>query len=156
MAEGKVVKANRFLKKFPKQYAYVFDDPKDANEFYKYINAKYQIAYDDAMGNVPVTIGEDRYYLTFYEANKETQTINLVPMMVDAALEQEGYGKPLESAEFSRYGKWYLVLTVTDDNYKDALYPEYEEYKNVLKYVSELRSEYLSTTHYIEVYLKAK
>ncbi len=151
MAEGKVVKANRFLKKFPRQYVYVFDDPKDANEFNKYINAKYQIAYDDATGNVPVTIGENTYYLTFYEANKETRVINLVPMMIDAAIGVED-GK----VEIARLGKWYLVITVTDDNYKDALYPEYKDYENVLKYVSELRSEYLSTTHYIEVYLKAK
>ncbi len=37
---------------------------------------------------------------------------------------------------------------------KDALKPEFENHKNVLNYADAMRSEYLNTVHYIEVYLK--
>jgi hypothetical protein len=156
MEEGKVVKAKKFIKKLPGQYSYVFDDPKGANEFYNYINAKYQISYDDIDGNVPVAIAGKNYFLTFYEVNKQTKTVNLIPMVVDAALEEKGHEPILENAEVTRFGKWYLALTLTDENFKDGLNTDHENYKEVEAYVSGLRNEYLSTTHYIEVFLKAK
>ncbi|MBV1922524.1 MAG: hypothetical protein KUG68_00695 [Flavobacteriaceae bacterium] len=156
MKEGKVVKAKRFVKNLPGQNTYVFDDPKDANDFYNYINAKYQISYDDIDGNVPVTIAEKKLFLTLYEVNKETKTVNLIPIIVDAGLEENGYSPILESAEVTRLGKWYIALTVTDEDFNDGLNEDYKIYKEVESYVMNLRKEYLSTTHYIEVFLKAK
>ena len=40
---AKVYKGKKFKKQLPKQNVYVFEDPKDVNEFYTYINAKYDI-----------------------------------------------------------------------------------------------------------------
>ena len=154
MEHGEVVKAKRFVKELPNQYAYVFDDPKDANEFYNYINAKYQITYED--GNVPVIINERKAYLTFYEVNKETQTVNLIPILVNSSLEEKGYNPILKDAEETRFGKWYIALTVTDEAYKDCLNPKYDNYDGVTQFVAALRQEYLTTTDYIEVYLRAQ
>lgn len=156
MEKGKVVKAKKFIKKLPGQYSYVFNDPKEANEFYNYINAKYQISYDDIDGNILVTIAGSNYFLTFYEVNKQTKTVNLIPMVVDAALEEIGHTPILENAEITRFGKWYIALTVTDEHFKDALNPDYQNYEEMEQYMVSLRNEYLSTTHYIEVFLKAK
>ena len=122
---GKVFKPKKFKRQLPQQYVYVFEDPKDVNEFYNYINAKFQIYYDDATGNVPVLIAGNTYFLTFYEAERATKTVNLVPMLVDNALENEGYSPVLENVHTSRKGKWYIALTVTDDNMDDGLNPKY-------------------------------
>ncbi|GHC46065.1 hypothetical protein [Ulvibacter litoralis] len=156
LEEGKIVKAKKFVNNLPNQFSYVFDDPKEANEFYYYINAKYQLNYDDFNGNIPVVINGQTCYLTFYEVNKETKTVNLVPVLVDAALEDKGHAPVLKSLEVTRSGKWYLALTVTDDHLNDCLNEEHQNFEEVEKYVSNLRNEYLTTTHYIEVFLKAK
>lgn len=154
MEAGEVVKAKRFVKQLPNQYAYVFDDPKDANEFYNYINAKYQVTYED--GNLPLTIGERQTFLTFYEVNKETQTVNLIPMMVNVVLEEKGISPILADAEETRFGKWYIALTVTDTQGKDCLNPNHDNYEAVNEFVKALRHEYLITIDYIELYLKAQ
>ena len=49
---AKIYKGKKFKKQLPKQHVYVFEDPKDANEFYTYINAKFDIDYDIGGGNV--------------------------------------------------------------------------------------------------------
>lgn len=156
MEGGKIVKAKKFVKNLPNQYSYVFNDPKEANEFYYYINAKYQLNYDDFNGNIPVVINGKTCYLTFYEVNKVTKTVNLVPILVDAALEDKGRTPVLNNLEVTRSGEWYLALTVTDEHLNDCLSVEHPNFKEVEKYVYNLRNEYLTTTHYIEVFLKAK
>jgi len=158
MKGGKVVKAKKFKRQLPKQYAFIFEDPKNANEFYEYVNAKFQVSYDDLEGNIPININDNNYYLTFYEVERNTETVNLIPMVVDAALEEKGYGSgaTLESAYTSRSGTWYLALTVSNDALEDCLNPEHDSKPEIEKYAKELREEYLSTTHYIEVYLKSE
>ncbi len=155
LREGKVLKAKKFIKNLPKQYTYAFEDPKDANEFYHYINAKYQTEYDDDIGNTPVVIAGRTCYLTFYEVEKSTQTVNLIPIMINSALEEKGHTPILEDAEVSRVGTWYIALTVTDDNLKDCLNPSYDKHEDVLRYMQHLQNEYLSTKEYIEIYLKS-
>ncbi len=155
LEEGKVLKAKKFVPELGNRYVYAFNDPKDANEFYKYVNAKFQISYDDFIGNVEMQLDNQAYYLTFYEVNKETKTINLIPIVVDASMEQKGQYPIMTSAEVSRSGKWYIVLTVTDDKMKDALRPNYTHQENVVNYLMELQEEYLSTSKYLEVYLKS-
>lgn len=153
---GKVFAPKKFKKQLPYNYVYVFEDPKDANEFYDYINAKFQIVYDDDTGNIPVIIDDKSYYITFYEVERATTTLNLLPMAVDAALEEKGHGPFLESTHTSRSGTWYIALTMTDETILDALNPNYKNHVAVLAYTNALRNEYLTTVHYIEVYLKNK
>ncbi|OAB80009.1 hypothetical protein ULVI_04525 [Cochleicola gelatinilyticus] len=156
LEDGKILKAKKFVKSLGNQYVYAFTDPKEANEFYKYVNAKYQITYDDDLGNIPVTIDTETYYLTFYEADKQTKTLNLVPLVVDAALDSQGYGSTFDDVYVSRSGTWYIVLTVTDEALSDALHPNYKNSRAVTNYVNLLRKEYITTTDYIEVYFKSE
>tara|TARA_R100000935_G_scaffold27288_1_gene47372 strand:+ start:45341 stop:45895 length:555 start_codon:yes stop_codon:yes gene_type:complete len=153
---GKVFPPKKFKKQLPYNYVYVFEDPKDANEFFNYMNAKFQIFYDDDTGNIPVEIENETYYLTFYEVERTTKTVNLIPMAIDAGLEENGYGPVLGGAHQSRSGKWFIALTVTDEGLKDALKPAYDNHKEVLTYADTMREEYLNTVEYIEVYLKSK
>lgn len=152
---GKVYAPKKFKKHLPHNYVYVFEDPKDANEFFEYMNAKFQILYDDDLGNIPIQIENKTYYLTFYEVERNTKTVNLVPIVVDAKLDQEGYGPILEDAHVTRTGSWYIALTVTDENLKDALNPDYSSHQRIIGYADTMRTEYLTTAQYIEIYLKS-
>tara|TARA_R100001369_G_C3310121_1_gene167184 strand:+ start:163 stop:714 length:552 start_codon:yes stop_codon:yes gene_type:complete len=153
---GKIYAPKKFKKHLPYNYVYVFEDPKDANEFFNYMNAKFQVVYDDDLGNIPIEIENNTYYLTFYEVERNTQTVNLIPMMVDAKLDQEGYSPMLEDAHVTRTGNWYIALTVTDEKLKDALNPSYKSHRNIVAYADAMRTEYLTTAEYIEIYLKSK
>ncbi|MGB3342726.1 MAG: hypothetical protein WBA61_02325 [Aequorivita sp.] len=87
---GKVYKGKKFKKQLPKQHVYVFEDPKDANEFYTYINTKYYLDYDIEGGNIPIVINEKNYYITFYEVERSIKTVNLIPIADDVARDSKG------------------------------------------------------------------
>ena len=151
---GQIYKPKKFHKQLPQQYAYVFEDPKDANEFFQYINAKFQTNYQDDVGNIPVRINNNEHYLTFYEIERRSTTINLVPIMVDGMLEREGYSPVLDEVHESRSGTWYIALTVTDEQLEDNLNPKHSLHEDVIGYVEAMRKEYLTTAEYIEIFLK--
>lgn len=151
---AKVYKGQKFKKFLPKQYVYVFEDPKDANEFYIYINAKYNIDYDFAGGNVPIYIKDHKYYLSFYEVERTTKTVNLIPIAVDVAMDSKGKDPLFEDSHISRSGSWYIALTVTDEQLNDLLKETDPAQKVILKHLDHLRQEYLTTANYMEVYLR--
>mgnify|MGYP000385870746 FL=1 len=150
----KLVKAKRFKRDLPRNYGFVFEDPKDADEFYKFINAKYDLGFIDVASNVPLTIDNRTYFLSFYERERVTKTINLIPIAIDAGLESKGNNPILEDAHTSRSGHWYLVLIVTDNELKDCLNPNYINHAKIIKYLRILKEEYLTTHNYIETVLK--
>ena len=154
LEEGKILKARRFVKQLGNRYVYAFEDPKNANEFYRYINAKYQVSYDDLDGNIKFLIDKKSYYLTFYEVNKETKTINLIPIIIDSALEAYGQSRILEDEYSYRTGTWYVAITVTDREMKDCLRPKHEKIQEVEEYLTNIQRQYLTTTHYLTNYLE--
>ena len=153
---GKIYRGKKFQKQLPKQEVYVFEDPKNANEFYTYINAKFDIDYDVDGGNVPIIINDQKYYFTFYEVERKTKTVNLIPIAVDTALDSKDIDPVFENSYISRSGSWYIALTVTDDNFNDNLKIADPAYKEIIKYLDHLRSEYLNTANYMEIHLKSK
>lgn len=153
---AKIYKGKKFKKQLPKHYVYVFEDPKDANEFYTYINAKFNIDYDIGGGNVPLIIGDKKYYLTFYEVERNTKTVNLVPIAVDIVSESKGNDPIFEDMYTTRTGSWYIALTVSDDDFNDNLKESDPARKTILKQLDHLRNEYLTTANYMEIYLKSK
>jgi len=150
----KLIKAKRFKRDLPDNYAFIFEDPKDADEFYRFIDAKYHRNDTDVEANIPITVAKNTYFLSFFEREKSTKTVNLVPIVVDAKRESNGNDPILEELHTSRTGQWYLVLTVTDSDFKDALHPHYTERENILAHLRKLQEEYLSTHNYNETYLK--
>jgi len=151
---AKVYKGKKFKKQLPGQYVYVFEDPKDANEFYTYINAKYDIDYDVGGGNLPITIDNKNYFLTFYEVERSSKTVNLVPIVADAAMESKGNDPIFDGSYTSRSGSWYIALTVTDNDFNDNLKETDPAYNEIFKHLDHLRNEYLTTANYMEIYLK--
>ena len=86
----KIIKAKKFKKNLPNFYGFIFEDPKNANEFYNFINAKYNLKHLNVDSNVPISINNETYYLSFFEREKATETINLIPIAVDAGLQSKG------------------------------------------------------------------
>lgn len=137
--EDKIMKANKFKRKLPKQYAFIFEDPKEADEFYNYVNTKFQLDFKDVEWNVPFELDNVVYYMSFYESEIPNKTLNLIPLLIDAKLDQEGFGPMFEDSYLSRNGNWYLILTVNNDVSTDCLHPNYEYRHKLISYFKELR-----------------
>ncbi len=150
----KVMVAKKFKRKLPKQHAFIFEDPKDANEFYNYVNTKYELNHDNVEWNVPFVIEGETFFFSFYETEIPDKTLNFLPFLIDAKLEQEGIDPLFEDAYVSRKGNWYLAITVADNKMKDCLKPEYIKRESILKYLRDLRIEYLNTDNYFEALLR--
>ncbi len=152
--DDKVMVAKKFKKGLPKRNSFIFEDPKNANEFYQYINYKFDLNDKDVQWNVPFIVNDIEYYLSFHEVERSTKTINLAPMVIDAALEQNDHTPILEELYTSRSGKWYVVLTVNDQDFKDCLKEGYDERDEIVVFLRQLRKEYLSTSHYESLLFK--
>lgn len=151
---NKIVKTKSFKKNLPKGYGFVFEDPKDADEFYNFIYTKYTLEDQEVDSNVTIDISERQYFMSFYEREKTTKTINLIPIVADEKRRQNGNEPLFEDIHTSRTGTWYLIIMVYDTEIKDALNPKYPNQKEVIKYLSALQEEYLSTHYYLETTLK--
>ncbi|MCC1485331.1 hypothetical protein [Winogradskyella immobilis] len=152
--DQKIMVAKKFKRQLPEQYAFIFKDPKDANEFYTYIDTKFQLNHIDVDYDVPFKIDGVQYFLSFYEAEKSTETINLVPIAIDAATSNGDFATDLSSIYTSRTGTWYLALTVMDNDGYNCLNPVYPFRQSVINYLKSLKQEYLTTHEYAEVLFK--
>lgn len=151
----KVMVAKKFKRKLPKQNAFIFEDPKDANEFYNYVNTKHELHYQDVEFNVPFEVGNELFYFSFYEVEIPNKTLNLLPIITDLALKANDW-EPVfnEDTYSSRKGNWYIAITVADDGFNDCLKPNYDEREAILSYLKAMRIEYLNTQNYLEALLK--
>jgi hypothetical protein len=65
-----------------------FEDTKNAAEFYNFMNAKYDLNHTNVESNIPITINNEIYYLSFFERERTTKTVNLIPFAVDGIKRQ--------------------------------------------------------------------
>ena len=156
ISEYKITKAKRFKRDLPKVYGFIIEDRKYADEFYHFINLKYDLGHLNVETNVPFQIDGRFFYLSFFEREKVTRTLNLIPIFVDAKLASDESDPLLEEHHSSRIGKWYIIITVADEQMEDALASEYELREKVIQYLKDLKEEYYSTDNYMEAYLKGK
>ena len=152
----KIVQAKKFKKDLPDCYGFVFEDKEKADEFYSFINAKYNLKHNNVDSNVPIVIDNKTFYMSFFERERVTKTLNLLPIAVDAGLQNKGNDPIFENDYTSRNGFWYIIISIRDADIKDCLDPTHPEQAIVTKYLKKLRNEYFSTTNYIEAYLKMK
>ena len=148
-----LIATKKFSKELPSGYGFVFEDPKSANEFYYYINSKFDLNFSEEEFNIPVELNGKALYLSFYECERTTKTINLIPILLDAKREDNGNEPIFQDQHSTRNGHWYIVITVRDAALKDLLHPENEQVIEVSEFLESLRKEYLSTYHYNELIL---
>ncbi|MEL0226776.1 MAG: hypothetical protein VW912_08940 [Flavobacteriaceae bacterium] len=70
------MKTKRFIKHLPFRYGFVFKDPKDAGEFYKFVNINLADTTEWSAINLPFQLEGTRFYLSLYEVEKATKTLN--------------------------------------------------------------------------------
>lgn len=154
--EGKIMKGNKFKKKLPDRNAYIFSDPKNENEFYYYINTKFKRDHNYVEDNVPVEIDGTTYYISFFETGKKTKTFNLLRPIANEVLENNGVTRVFDEDPVRSSDSWYIVLLVTDENFNDALDPDYGNHSSIVAYTDGLRREYLSMSNYKQALLQDK
>lgn len=146
-----IMVAKKFKRKLPRETSFIFEDPKDAYEFYDYINIKFQLEDIDVGYNVPFKIEGKTYYLSYNEAEIPNKTLNLPLVLIDAKRSSSGNDPLFEGDYVSRKGNWYLVLNVYDDNIKNCLLDNYPNKQRVVDYLEAMRNEYLNTSNYLQV-----
>ena len=150
----KIVNAKKFKKDLPNFQGFIFEDTKNANEFYNFINAKYNLKHINVESNVPISVNNKTYFLSFFEREKSTKTLNLIPIAIDADRNSKGKDTLLENLYTSRNGFWYLILIVTDPEIRDCLNPKYPQHQEISNHLKDIKNEYFSTSNYMEAYLK--
>ena len=154
ISDYKLTKGKRFKKGLPEKTIFAFEDPKDADAFYNYINTKFNLEDYYVDVEVPFTIEGDEYFLSFYEVEIPSKTLNLLPMMLDAALIASDSDAILTDSYESRKGNWYIAIEVFSASEKDCLHEDSQSRAEVLSYLRAIKEEYLSTHNYNEVVFK--
>lgn len=152
----KVISARKFKKKLPRETSFIFKDPKDADEFYNYINTKFQLKDINVDNNVEFQINNNSYYLSFRETEIQDKSLNLPLVVIDAKREQNGNDPLFEDNYVSRQGHWYLILTVYDENIENCLVDDHPMKSSILQYLKDLKQEYLTTHNYEELLFEKK
>lgn len=152
----KVKIAKRFKRDLPKRYGFIFEDPKEADEFYTFINTKYQLPGMDR--KIPLWVHKKPLIMNIYERRRTTSTLNFIPILIDAALSGENSGVPgfFNSFYTTRNEKWFIIITLTDLNGQDGLAPAYDRQNTNLSFLRNLQKEYLNTANYMEAYFRNK
>ena len=156
----KITKGKKFKRSLPKRQMFIFEDIKEAQEFYNYVNTKFQLDYVDVYDNVPFIILDKQYFLSFYEVEIVDKGVNIAgPILatVGNKLLQVG-DEPSEifntDSKTYRNGNYYIALEVYSDAEKDCLAENSLSHDMVLEYLRQLKKEYLATHNYNEILFK--
>nr|WP_299487009.1 hypothetical protein [uncultured Allomuricauda sp.] len=151
----RVVKGKKFKKGLPKKTMFIFEDPKEENEFYNYINTKFDLNDYYVDVEIPFELDGEEFFFSFYEVEIPTKTINLIPLVMDGILSQTTEMDPVfEDVHTSRIGNWYLAIEVFSDKEQDCLHENSPYKQKLLTYLGQLKNEYLNTVNYNEVVFK--
>nr|WP_298792797.1 hypothetical protein [uncultured Allomuricauda sp.] len=151
----RVVKGKKFKKGLPKKTMFIFEDPKEENEFYNYINTKFDLNDYYVDVEIPFELDGEEFFFSFYEVEIPTKTINLIPLIMDGILSQTTEMDPVfEDVHTSRIGNWYLAIEVFSDKEQDCLHENSSYIQKLLTYLGQLKNEYLNTGNYNEVVFK--
>lgn len=160
ISDYKLTKGKRFKKGLPKKTLFIFEDPKAAGEFYNYINTKYNLEDYYVDVEVPFSVDGKSYFFSFYEVDKKSKAISLLPLIFDiganAALGNEDFETytATEDTSIIRADSWYIGIEVFNATEKDCLHEDSVSREVVLPYLRALKEEYLSTQNYNEVVFK--
>ncbi|MEX0291610.1 MAG: hypothetical protein AB3N14_21080 [Flavobacteriaceae bacterium] len=153
ISDYRITTGNEFEKGLSDRTMFLFQDPKDAGEFYDFVNTRFQLNHENVYDDVPFLLNGDQYFFAFYEIEQEDKMLNLFPALLTMALDPDD-GEYFEGDEISRNGRWYLAIEVYSDAEKDCLEINSLSRAPVLEYLRSLKSEYLSTDNYDELVLE--
>ena len=85
------------------------------------------------------------FFMKIFEIEKIDKTLNVVAFLIDSRREPKDKDLLFPDGHVNRTGHWDLLLSVFDDNKNDCLKPDYIYRDKILKYLTDLRLEYLNT-----------
>lgn len=150
----KITKGKKFKRSLPKRVMFVFEDPKDADHFYRYVNTKFQLDDKKVYDDVPFLLNDEQYFFSFYEVEIPTKIVNLGGLVADGLLDRTSVSPIFEPVYSFRQGHWFIAIEVYSDEEKDCLTPVALSREVVLKYLRTLKQEYLITHNYNETVFK--
>ncbi len=155
----KVTNGKKFKRGLSKRQMFIFEDPKQAGDFYDYVNTKFALGHHNVYDDVPFELNEAQYFFAFYEIEIPDKVLNLAPMVADAIWNEVVYDgeeetRGVQPQDVLRKGNWYVAIEVYSDMEKDCLQKDSLSREAVLKYLSSLKEEYLATYNYNEVVFK--
>lgn len=156
----KITKGKKFKRSLPKRQMFIFEDLKKAEQFYTYVNTKFQLNHVDVYDNVPFEINNEQFFFSFYEVEIVDKGINLAtPILAVIGNKLLEFGdEPSEvfnvDPKAYRKGNYYIALEVFSDLEKDCLTKNSLSHNLVLEYLRQLKKEYLATYNYNEVLFK--
>ena len=156
----KITKGKKFKRSLPKRQMFIFEDAKEAEQFYNFVNLKFQLEHSKVYDDVPFEIDAKQYFFAWYEVEIPDKSINLLPVFFDLFLNVALGNEDMESYvsdddnTYSRKGNWYLALEVYSDSEPDCLAETSLSREAVLKYLRALKKEYLVTHNYNETVFK--
>ncbi len=157
ISDYNITKGKKFKRSLPKRQMFIFEDPKNANDFYNYINTKYYLKHDNVYDDIPFLIHNEQYFFSFYEVQIPDKAINFIPF-ISSILFNAAIGNfedaQIKDPSVDRKDNWYLAIEVYSDLEKDCLSIDSLSREVVLKYLRALKKEYLSTDNYNEVVFK--
>lgn len=154
ISDYKITKGKKFKRSLSKRQMFIFEDSKDAEQFYNFVNIKFQLDDANVYDDVPFEIDGEQYFFAWYEIEIPNKSLNLIPIIVDVALLASEINPVLEDSYSSRKGNWYLAMEVYSDTEPDCLVQTSLSREIVLKYLSALKKEYLATHNYNETVFK--
>jgi len=158
--DHKITRGKKFKRSLSNRQMFIFENPKEADEFYEYVNIKFQLNHDKVYDDIPFVFEGAQFFFAWYEIEISDKHINLGPAVFDVALNgllgnDDFQPYALETMDtFSRKGNWYLAIEVYSDSEKDCLAANALSRELVLKYLRALKQEYLATHNYNEVVFK--
>jgi hypothetical protein len=157
LEKGQIFKARKFKKQLPKPYSCIFADPKTQMNFTIFLSSKFPPNNEgDSETNVPIKVDGMQYFITFYETEKKSHAVNLLPTIANEVLYKNNIPVQFNESPIVRDGTWYIAIIITDEDYNDALSPSYIYHEDVLQFSRTLQNEYLSTDNYNSLLLKRK
>lgn len=150
----KITKGRKFKRSLSQRQMFIFEDSKEADQFYSFVNIKFQLDDANVYDDVPFTINGEQYFFAWYEVEIPNKSLNLLPIFIDAVLTVSDMDPILEDIYSSRKGNWYLAIEVYNDLETDCLYETSLSREAVLKYLRDLKKEYLATHNYNEIVFK--
>ncbi|MFC0604338.1 hypothetical protein [Winogradskyella pulchriflava] len=152
----KITRAKKFQRKLSREISFIFKDPKDADEFYNYINKKYNLNHKDVGLNTPFQLEGKTFYLSYTEVERTDEKLALPLVITDLRRSSNGNDPLFEGKYTTRKGHWYILLTVYDEDIKNCLLSKHPMRSQIISYLKKLKQEYLTTQNYEELLFTKK
>ncbi|WP_299117017.1 hypothetical protein [uncultured Winogradskyella sp.] len=152
----KVIKAKKFQRKLPRETSFIFKDPKNADEFYNYINKKFNLNHHNVGLNTPFLLNDKTFYLSYTEIERTDESLILPFAITDLKRSSNGNDSIFEDNYTTRKGYWYIILTVYDEDLKNCLLDKHPMRSDAIRYLKSLKQEYLTTHNYEELLFTKK